>query len=139
MLRLILVLFIAVGLNGCGTTAFPTDTPTAAPVNSPVPLATPLLPLATPRPGGPVTGNPATDAIVAMARADMVKRFNFQEGAISVVKVEEREWPDSSLGCPQPGMMYSQVVTPGYLIVLSADGKQYEYHAGRNNVVLCNP
>ncbi len=83
-------------------------------------------------------GNPATDAVVAMARADMIKRLAIQEGAISLVKVEPRDWPDSSLGCPQPGMMYSQIITPGYLIVLSANGKQYEYHTGPSSVVLCN-
>ncbi len=141
MSRLILLLFIAVGLYGCGAAALPVDTPTQAPVDSPVPAATrppagvtPLLPLATLVPGG----SSVTDGLVGMARADMVKQFGIQEGAISVVKVEAREWPDSSLGCPQPGMMYSQVITPGYLIVLSANGKQYEYHASRTNVILCN-
>ena len=38
------------------------------------------------------------------------------------------EWSDASLGRPQPGMMYAQVITPGYLVVLEADGQQYTYH-----------
>jgi hypothetical protein len=39
-------------------------------------------------------------------------------------------WPDSSLGCPQPGMQYAQVATDGSLITLSAAGKTYRYHSG---------
>ncbi|MDX1408310.1 MAG: hypothetical protein R3330_09255, partial [Saprospiraceae bacterium] len=50
-------------------------------------------------------------------------------------------WPDSSLGCPQKGMVYADVLTPGYLIVLSADGREYEYHTSKGTeVVYCiNP
>lgn len=31
------------------------------------------------------------------------------------------EWPDSSLGCPQPGMAYSQIVTPGWVLTFDTD------------------
>jgi hypothetical protein len=51
--------------------------------------------------------------------------------------MEEKDWPDSSLGCPQPGMAYLQVITPGYLIVLRALGNDYMYHASYNYVILC--
>jgi hypothetical protein len=35
-------------------------------------------------------------------------------------------------------MMYAQVITPGYLIILAAEGQQYEYHTDQAaNVVLC--
>jgi hypothetical protein len=48
------------------------------------------------------------------------------------------EWSDASLGCPQEGMMYAQVITPGYLIVLEAQGQTFEYHTDQGtNVVLC--
>jgi hypothetical protein len=34
--------------------------------------------------------------------------------------------------------MYSQIVTPGFVIVISAAGKQLEYHTDtRGQVVLC--
>ena len=58
-----------------------------------------------------------------------------------MLKVEAVEWRDSSLGCPEPGKAYLQVITPGYLFVLEAGGKTYEYHADRGNrVILCeNP
>ena len=43
--------------------------------------------------------------------------------------VENVTWPDSSLGCPEEGTQYAQMLTDGVLIVLELDGQQYEYHA----------
>jgi hypothetical protein len=57
---------------------------------------------------------------------------------VRVERVEARQWPDSSLGCPRPGVMYSQIVTPGFLIIISGGGKTLEYHTdARARVVLC--
>jgi hypothetical protein len=57
---------------------------------------------------------------------------------VRLIRVEAREWSDASLGCPKPGQMYAQVITPGYLVVLEAGGQRLEYHtdAGRR-VELC--
>ena len=52
------------------------------------------------------------------------------------MSAEAVEWPDASLGNPQPGMVYAQVVTPGYKIILSARGQQYEYHSEHERLVL---
>ena len=41
-----------------------------------------------------------------------------------------KTWPDASLGCPEPGMMYAQVLTPGILVVLSYGGELHRYHGG---------
>ncbi len=43
---------------------------------------------------------------------------------------EDVTWPDGSLGCPQPGMRYTQALVSGSLIVLEANGLFYEYHSG---------
>lgn len=74
---------------------------------------------------------------VASAIADLAARLKVPETQIAVSRIEEVEWRDASLGCPQPGMMYAQVITPGYRIVLQADGKTYEYHASETHAVLC--
>jgi hypothetical protein len=62
---------------------------------------------------------------------DLAQRLNIDPAAISVVRVEEVDWPDSSLGCPRPGMNYLQVLTNGTFIQLSAGGRLYNYHSGR--------
>lgn len=58
---------------------------------------------------------------------------------VRLLGYEERDWPSTALGCPQPGFSYAQVVTPGYVVQLSAGGSQLEYHTNlTSNVVLCS-
>jgi hypothetical protein len=81
---------------------------------------------------------PGSEAALAAAIADLSQRTGVSADQITLVSMEAREWSDASLGCPQEGMMYAQVITPGYLIILAAQGQQYEYHTDQAaNVVLC--
>ena len=77
---------------------------------------------------------PATErkTPVEQAAADLAERLSVDVTQIEVVAVEDVAWPDAGLGCPQPGMMYAQVVTPGMRIILAVDGQEYTYHSGRN-------
>jgi len=52
---------------------------------------------------------------------------------IELLSFEFKEWPDGSLGCPQSGMEYAQVLQEGYLIRLEAGGVVYNYHGGGQN------
>lgn len=81
--------------------------------------------------------DPVLGKLVAQARADLAKRLGLPEASIQLERASAVDWPDSSLGCPQPGFMYSQIVTAGYRIVLSANGKQYEYHSDREKPSYC--
>ena len=73
---------------------------------------------------------------VASSRLADLKQVDISE--ITVVSTEAVTWPDSSLGCPKPGMMYLQVLTPGYIVMLALDGVNYEYHTdSRVAAVLC--
>ncbi len=84
------------------------------------------------------TSPPETEAVVRMAVEDLTQRLSLAPEAIRLVSVGAVEWSDASLGCPQPGMMYAQVITPGYRVVLEAGSKRYEYHTDRAGVaVLC--
>ncbi len=60
---------------------------------------------------------------------------------IAVVSWEPVDWPDTSLGCPEPGMMYAQVIVPGYLVILEVQGGLYRAHTDRagKRVVFCLP
>lgn len=64
------------------------------------------------------------------AVADLAERLDVDPAEVSVVSVEAVTWSDGSLGCPEPGMMYPQVLTEGVRIVLEVDGQQYRYHGG---------
>jgi len=84
---------------------------------------------------------PNVRVLTEMAIEDLAKRLNIATIQISLIEAKSVIWSNSSLGCPQPGMMYAEVLTPGYLIILSVNDKSYEYHAGKNpDVFLCeNP
>ena len=71
------------------------------------------------------------DPKVAKAVEDLTGRMAISADNIKILSVENKTWPDSSLGCPQEGMMYMQMlVEGGKLIQLEADGQIYNYHAG---------
>ena len=70
------------------------------------------------------------------AIADLRERLGIGEEDVTVVEAIPTEFPDASLGLPEPGMSYAQVITPGYLIRLRADGVTYEYHVGGERVAL---
>src|SRR6266487_1130586 len=40
-----------------------------------------------------------------------------------VVRAESVVWNDGSLGCPEPGMMYTQALVNGYRVVINAAGQ----------------
>lgn len=80
-----------------------------------------------------------TDAPIRLTRQQLAAELDCSDESISVVSVEETEWNDSALGCPQPGMMYLQVITPGYRIILEQNGQQYTYHTDRRaRVIRCD-
>lgn len=68
--------------------------------------------------------------IVAPALDDLARRLRISTAEIEVVSAEELTWPDGSLGCPQPGMSYTQALVEGSKVVLRHDERVYVYHAG---------
>jgi hypothetical protein len=88
-----------------------------------------------------VPTTPAPDATIPLtaAKIDLSGRVGVPVALINVLSLAPVEWPNSNLGCPLlgPGL---EVVTPGYLIVLEAQGAQYEYHTDQGTkVILCSP
>ncbi len=109
---------------------------TAAPGASPTPAVPEGTPRLTPGPPAvePVPPTPAPvvgevpPALVDAARADLATRIGADAAAAAEIAVAEGvTWPDGSLGCPMPGEMYVQVLTPGYRLVFDADGVRYDY------------
>jgi hypothetical protein len=146
--KIILNLLIIVLVSGCNGTTLPgqDSTPSAQttltqPRNleititptSPQTMVTQeaTLPGTSPSPGTQVE-NP----LVRQAREDLVQRLNVPIEDIELMQYEEVFWRDTSLGCPQPGMVYGQVITSGYLITLEAKGQRYEYHADTSRYVF---
>lgn len=92
-----------------------------------------------PAPGEAMTPFPeGAVPAVETAKGDLRVQLVAAELQIEVAGVEERTWSDASLGCPEPGRFYAQVLTPGYRIVLRVDGGVYVYHSGPGRVVRCS-
>lgn len=80
----------------------------------------------------PASPPPASDPefeIVAQAQADLSDRIGVPADEITVVGVESVTWNDGSLGCPEPGMMYTQALVDGRRIVLESGDTEYRYHS----------
>ena len=73
-----------------------------------------------------------------MAVADLAERLDVDPSEIELVLQEDITWRDGSLGCPQPGMRYTQALVDGYRIVLRHGDTEYRYHGGgRRGPFLC--
>src|ERR1044071_7735897 len=46
--------------------------------------------------------------------ADAAKRFKVAASAVVLSRAEQVTWPNGALGCPEPGMMYTQALVPGF-------------------------
>jgi hypothetical protein len=78
------------------------------------------------------------DRVVQLAKEDLAQRLGIARESIQLVSMEAEEWPDASLGCPQPGETYAQVITPGLRVRLVAQEQVYEYHTDAGQfAVLC--
>lgn len=88
----------------------------------------------------PAPGIPPIDRIVQAARADAAKRSGLAPAQLQLVSAESVTWPNGSLGCPGPGMLYTDALVPGYRVKLKVGHEVWDYHAGeRGGVVLCPP
>jgi hypothetical protein len=92
------------------------------------------------RPEPNATGSAGKDlpAAVQSARQALAKTLGVTPDAIQVVSFEAVDWPDGCLGVMQKGVMCTDVVTPGYRVILAADKLQWEYHIDKtgNTVVM---
>ena len=97
--------------------------------DGPPPSVTPSSPSAGPASsgdGGATLPAEITDPIVT----DAAGRLGVDPSAVTIVDAHEETWPDGSLGCPQPGMMYTQALVEGYQVIVEANGTQLDYRGG---------
>ena len=91
-----------------------------APINNPPEWISPTAAIT------PVTGEVSAGLMDAILK-DLAGRTGVAVEDISVIQAQSIVWNDGSLGCPQPGMSYTQSIVPGYWVVLDVDGVQYDY------------
>jgi len=91
----------------------------------------PASPGPTPPPGAADASFVMLDVLpdeIAAAIADAAQRFDVPEAEVAVAGALRVTWSDGSLGCPEPDMMYTQALVPGYQLTLEVAGGRVEYH-----------
>ena len=61
--------------------------------------------------------------------AELSNKLGILASEISVISYENVIFNDTSLDCPEPGMFYAQVLTPGWKIQFNSINKINFYHA----------
>lgn len=79
-------------------------------------------------------GSPA-----AIAATTVAQQTGSSVDAVVIRSVEAQNFGDSSLDCPQPGMAYLQVITPGYKVVAEAAGKTFDVRVAGARGLICDP
>jgi hypothetical protein len=133
MSKLLASIVLMLLLVGCGSSP---DANVGAPAS---PSAAPAAPSAPPLEATPMpTSDPADPAaaMAALARQQLAQQLGVPVDEIAIQRVDPVEWSDGSLGCPQPGSFYPQVITPGYRVTLEHGGTSYSYHTDASRVAL---
>ncbi len=131
--RLITYLVFVFGV-GCQANPIDTKTPLER-------ISTPLAPptqgaMAQMTPSLSSSISPDLESLIEKAKEDLAQRLSISTTEISLVESIAVEWSDSSLGCPQQGMFYLQVITPGYLIRLQALDRVFEFHTNKGDQII---
>lgn len=149
----VLMLTLSAVLSGCGSTDQPSGAPTPLPTTSstPDPSATPtetpmrpdpsdLTPITptdqirpTPIDGALPTG-PVPEPVQEREDIQEAVKAEAERRSVDISKVEvagyaDVTWRDGSIGCPEPGMMYTMALVPGHQLILDVDGELASYHA----------
>jgi hypothetical protein len=114
-------------LAGCGQSVTP------QPLDPTVSLPTEIVQQETPVMNEvpiPTPPDPFLESLVTQVKSDLAERLAIAPEQIELVDAASVTWPDRSLGCPQPGMVYTQVQVDGFLIRLRVKDQIYEYHGG---------
>ena len=110
--------------GGCGT-AQPVETPHTPPV-----IAA--------KHGRGDHGDVSDAAIRQLALELTSQHLSTDPGELEIVDIEAVRWPDSSIGCPEPGFEYLQVVTPGHLArVRDSGGVVHHVHMSNGRGLVC--
>jgi hypothetical protein len=77
----------------------------------------------------PIVGEAPAEAMDRVL-ADLEQRLGSRPDAVQIVRSEAVTWNDGSLGCPRPGVFYTQAPVEGYWIIVKVGTTTYDYRMG---------
>ena len=82
----------------------------------------------------------AVRKVLRAVRQALSQRLQVGFNTPSLKAFEPKEWSDASLGCPEPGMLYAQVITPGFRLLfehtVETEVQSFEYHTNDSGSVV---
>ena len=128
-----LILVASLMLAAC---AMPMPKSVAPATSTPAPTLAP--PTVNPMPAAKI---PTKLQPLADKAADILaKELDVPADKVQILEIEAVQWSDASLGCPEPGMMYAQMITPGYRARARVNGQDYLVHMDeKGRGVSCSP
>jgi hypothetical protein len=115
----VVAIVLLTGVSCCGQ---------AGPVPTSIPAATPSATLR------------RTPIEVSLAHQAAIQALGDSLGIpvnrIQLIRAEAMDWPDGCLGARRVGVMCSQIVTPGFRIILETGGTQYEYRTNADGSIV---
>jgi hypothetical protein len=83
--------------------------------------------------------DPDLRPVVEAATDDLTARPGTGAEEVRVVLARRETFPDGALGCPRPGMSYTQALVEGYRVILRRGDRSWLYTAGSDGVPrLCH-
>jgi hypothetical protein len=118
------------------TSADSSSSPSGSPTASAAASATSPLPTGGASPP-PIPSSEVPASILEQILADASQRTGVPVDALVTREARLVTWPDGGLGCPEPGMVYIQVLVDGYQVVVVADMAVLDYRGGGRDFRLC--
>ena len=106
-----------------------TDSPTRQPFSTVAPSST------TPEGTDDMSGNVPADILQTISQ-DAATVTATDVSDVELVMAKAVTWNDGSLGCPEPGMMYTQALVDGYQVVVRAADQEFDYRVGRSGAFM---
>jgi hypothetical protein len=80
------------------------------------------------------------EELYAQAAAEAAAAANASIDQVELVRGERVTWSDGSLGCPEPGQMYTQALVPGFWLILRVGEQEFDFRASeQGQLKLCAP
>jgi hypothetical protein len=87
----------------------------------------PVQPIAPTEVPAPTSTPDAQSRAVQVAIEAFATELGVSADEIRLVSATPMTWPNSAMGCPEPGMNYLQVITAGFKVILAAGAIQADY------------
>ena len=77
---------------------------------------------------------------VRLATRTLSEHLDVDEQSVRLDDVVAVDWPDSSLGCPEPGRSYAPIILSGYRVTLAVndDERTHRVHVAGTQAVVCD-